>query len=78
MVSFDEPLSYTHISVTPEYGGVEVPMRAEVGLLTRNIVYRGDPETSATNLYGAHIMIHSPGDESSIGRIEYVEFFDVG
>lgn len=53
-------------------------MRAEVGLLTRNIVYRGDPETSAKNQYGAHIMLHSPGDESSIGRIEYVELTDVG
>jgi hypothetical protein len=53
-------------------------MQAEVGLLTRNVVYRGDPETSSTNLYGAHIMIHSPGDESSIGRIEYCELKDVG
>jgi hypothetical protein len=78
VLSFDEPLKYPHISVAPEYGGVEFQMRAEVGLLTRNIVYRGDPETSSNNLYGAHIMIHSPGDESSIGRIEYVEFFDVG
>jgi hypothetical protein len=58
--------------------GDTIEMRAEVGLLTRNIVYRGDPETSAKNKYGAHIMLHSPGDESSIGRIEYVELTDVG
>ena len=49
-----------------------------MGLLTRNVVYRGDPKTSAANQYGAHIMLHSPGDESSIGRIEYAELFDVG
>ncbi len=53
-------------------------MRAEVGLLSRNVVYRGDPETSSQNLYGAHIMLASPGDESVIGRIENCEFFDVG
>ena len=53
-------------------------MRAEVGLLTRNIVFRGDPETSANSQYGAHIMLHSFGDESLIGRIEYCEFREVG
>jgi len=53
-------------------------MRAEVGLLTRNVIFRGDSETSGLNKFGAHIMMHSPGDESVIGRIEYVEFFDVG
>lgn len=53
-------------------------MRAEVGLLTRNVVYRGDPLTSAPNQYGAHIMLHSHGDESLTGRIEYTEFRDVG
>jgi hypothetical protein len=52
-------------------------MRAEVGLLTRNVRYQGD-DTSAANQYGAHIMLASPGDESVIGRIENCEFFDVG
>ena len=55
-----------------------MPMSCEVGLLSRNVIYRGDPETSSTNQYGAHIMIHSPGDESAIGRIEYIELTDVG
>jgi hypothetical protein len=53
-------------------------MRCEVGLLTRNVVYRGDPETSNDNQFGAHIMLHSPGNESLIGKIEYCEFTDVG
>ena len=53
-------------------------MRAEVGLLTRNVKFQGNPLDSAENQYGAHIMIHSPGDESCIGRIENVEFFNVG
>jgi hypothetical protein len=75
---FAQPLEYQHLSVVPVYNGVQVPMQGEVGLLTRNIVFRGDPETSSSNLYGAHIMLYSPGDESCIGRIEYVEFTDVG
>jgi hypothetical protein len=53
-------------------------MRAEVGLLTRNILYRGDPETSAKHEYGAHIMVHSDGGETLLARISYVEFFNVG
>jgi hypothetical protein len=53
-------------------------MRAEVGLLTRNVKYQGDPETSPKNQYGAHIMLHYPADESCIGRILYVELFNVG
>lgn len=53
-------------------------MRSEVALLTRNVIYRGDPETSHNNQFGAHIMLHSHGDESLTGRIEYCEFTDVG
>ena len=49
-------------------------MRAEVGLLTRNVLFRGDPETSRLNEYGAHIMLHSHGDDSVVGKISYVEF----
>lgn len=64
--------------MAPTYGGVEMPMRGEVGLLTRNVVFRGDPIVSPRDLYGGHIMVHSPGDESSVGRIEYIELKDVG
>ena len=53
-------------------------MRTEVGLLTRNVVYRGDPETSNKNMFGAHIMMHSTGDDSVVGKIENCEFTDVG
>ena len=53
-------------------------MRSEVGLLTRNVIFRGDPESSSDNQYGAQIFLHSDGDESLTGRIEYVQFTDVG
>jgi hypothetical protein len=80
IVTFEEALLYKHFAGVEKVGtkGDSIEMRAEVGLLTRNIKYRGDPLTSAKNQYGAHIMIHSPGDESSIGRIEHVELTDVG
>jgi len=53
-------------------------MRAEVGLLTRNVKVRGDPETSAKNQYGANIFIHSNGDDSLTARLEYIEVTDAG
>lgn len=33
-------------------------MRAEVGVLTRNIKVRGDPSDSELTEYGAHLMVH--------------------
>ena len=78
VISFEEPLQWTHYAGVQTFGGQDIEMRAEVGLLTRNVLYRGDPETSGTNQYGAHIMLHSPGDESAVGKIENCEFYDVG
>jgi len=78
IVYLDRPLEFTHIGVIPTFGGIEMPMKGEVGLLTRNVLFRGDPETSSLDQYGAAIMIHSPGDDSSIARICYCELTDVG
>lgn len=78
VLTLDSALTYKHFAGVETYGAETIEMRAEVGLLTRNIKFRGDPETSGVNQYGAHIMIHSPGDESSIGRIEYMELHQVG
>lgn len=78
ILTLDSPLAYRHYAAVDMYGDEAFEQRAEVGLLTRNIVYRGDPETSQANKWGAHIMMHSPGDESSIGRIEYAQFYNVG
>jgi len=78
IITLTEPLDYKHYSGVPEFGDESIEMRAEVGLLTRNVKYQGDPETSAANQYGAHIMLHSVGDDSVVGRIEYVEFYNCG
>lgn len=75
----DRPLDHTHISVVETYSSKKLPMQAEVGLLSRNIVFRGDPETSVANSYGAHIMLHSASDShTSQARIEHVELYNVG
>jgi hypothetical protein len=78
IVSFETELEHQHFGLIETFGVVDIDMRCEVGLLTRNVVYRGDPETSAENQFGAHIMLHSPGNESLIGRIENIELTDVG
>jgi len=56
VLTLDLPLKYKHYAGIQKYGrnGEDViEMRAEVGLLSRNIIYRGDPETSAMREYGA-------------------------
>jgi len=56
--------------MTQHYGTDSIDMRAEVGLLSRNVVFRGDPETTIPNEYGATIFLHSEGDDSLIARLE--------
>ncbi|EAR87205.2 IPT/TIG domain protein (macronuclear) [Tetrahymena thermophila SB210] len=72
-ISFVQPLLVQHVSVTGESyksGQFLVNMRAEVGLLTRNVVFEGDQSSIATR-YGAHLMLH--GSQTS-ARIRYAEF----
>ncbi|TNV88211.1 hypothetical protein FGO68_gene8985 [Halteria grandinella] len=78
IITVNEPFYHKHFGEVQWFDDDFIEMRAEVGLLTRNILYRGDPETSARNEYGAHIMVHSNGMETLTARIEYVEFFNVG
>ena len=49
VITFATALLYKHYAGVETYGSDTLEMRAEVGLLSRNIKYRGDPETSATN-----------------------------
>jgi hypothetical protein len=41
-VSFVDELKYRHYSAVEKYGDKDFPMRAEVGLLSRNVVIQGD------------------------------------
>ena len=55
-----------------------IDMRCEIGVLTRNVVFRGNPVDSAENEYGATIFMHSDGDDSLTNRLSHVEFNMVG
>ena len=59
VITLDSQLLFTHFAKTENYGDVDFDIRAEVGLLSRNVVFRGDPETSSANMYGAIIFMHS-------------------
>lgn len=78
IILLDRPLSHKHFAATQQYGADTIDMRAEVGLLTRNILFQGDPETTADNMFGANIFLHSSGDDSLIARISNIELFNTG
>jgi hypothetical protein len=44
-------------------------MRAEVGLLSRNIKFRGEAESTQANDYGAHIMLAGQGVKGRFSNI---------
>ena len=73
----DSPLDYKHYSAIETYGGEKFPMECEVGLLTRNIVIKGD-NTSQETRYGGHLMVHGEEQEGTMARISYAEFKDMG
>ncbi|MCL4864744.1 MAG: hypothetical protein KJZ47_02545 [Gemmatimonadales bacterium] len=54
------PLKYAHWGTVQTISGKTVDERAEVGLLTRNIVIQGDPVTSPSGL-GGHLMVMRGG-----------------
>ena len=77
VITFDEPLIHKHYAGIQYFGDDFIEMRAEVGLLTRNVKYQGD-ETSTDDQYGAVIIMHSPGDETTAARIDSIELTHVG
>lgn len=72
-VSFWPPLRFAHAAEVGTIAGRTVDERAEVGLLTRNIVVQGASDGLARQL-GGHIMIMAGG----IGRIEGTELRNMG
>jgi hypothetical protein len=72
-LELDRPLEYQHWGTLQTFGGRSVDERAEVGLLSRNIVVRGDATSTGTG-FGGHTMVM----ENSRARIEGVEFQHMG
>lgn len=67
------PLTFKHYGRIDTVSGYAIDMRAEVGLLTRDIVLQGD-NSSEYSKNGGHVMIMN----GSIGRVEGVEFYRMG
>lgn len=72
-LDLDEPLDYMHWGEMQTFDGHAVDERAEVALLTHNVVVRGD-EASAEEGFGGHTMVM----EGSTARIEGVELAYMG
>lgn len=78
-VTLDKAVQYMHYgqiqSYTDDEGNTKtVDQRAEVGLLSRNIVIKGATPTSATDKFGGHIMVM----DTSQAVIDSVEFLNMG
>jgi len=80
ILTVDTPFDYMHYGEIQYFGDDldEIDTRAEVGLLSRKVVFKGDDETSEINEYGATIFIHSSGDDSLTARLSYIECTLVG
>ena len=79
ILTLDAPLEFKHFAARETFGASDfIEMRAEVALLTRNVVYRGDPETTEANTYGATMFFHSNGDDSLEARLWHIECTGMG
>jgi cell migration-inducing and hyaluronan-binding protein len=72
-VSFTPALQYRHFGRVQTIAGRTLDMRAEIGLLTRNIVLRGADDSLAQH-FGGHVMIMGGG----FATIEGAEFTRMG
>lgn len=86
-------LSFPHLGESRTIDGKEIFFRAEVGLLSRNIVIIGDHDETlcpnpdladdgvtklSCNQFGAQIFGHSPGHESLVVRLSNLELRNGG
>ncbi len=72
-VTLQTVLRYNHWGVTQSFGGKTLDERAEVGLLTRNVVLQGD-DASLVSQFGGHMIITQGGT----AHIEGVEITKMG
>lgn len=73
LLTLDQPLATARLGVLRTIDGRALDMRTEVGLLSRNIVIQGDPESTTTR-FGGHIMIM----EGGAARIDGVQLRRLG
>ena len=91
--SRSETLQWPHLGETRTIEGRTLEFRAEVGLLSRNIVIEGDYDERicpladladdgitrlSCNQFGGQIFLHSPGHESLVARLSNFEIRNAG
>ncbi|KAG2448780.1 hypothetical protein HYH02_006132 [Chlamydomonas schloesseri] len=82
-IRIDRQLNYTHLGVVEPIaggavGGASIDMRAEVAVLSRNVVFQGD-EDSERYMFGAQIMVNTPSSRPRAHvRFEQAEFRQTG
>ena len=69
-ITVDSPFSHKHFAGIETYGSDQLEMRAEVGLLTRNIKMMGD-ETSVAERYGSHLLLAGSAENGLVGHVAY-------
>jgi hypothetical protein len=72
-VTLESPLRSLHWGSIHSIAGGQVDQRAEVGLLSRNVVVQGSADSTSTR-FGGHTMVHTSGRL----RISGVEFARMG
>ena len=71
VITVTQPFKYRHFADVETYGTTDFPMRAEVGLLTRNIKIQGDNSSVATE-YGSHMMMNGKKANGLVASFSYV------
>ena len=84
-INFETKLDFSHLGITDTYNNGEfIELRAEVGLLSHNIVIQGsqlspsDPRGIESDLYGGHFMVFRPKPDPLDVRVSNVEFRNMG
>ena len=69
-LTLETGLKYAHYGQLQTFDGKSLDERAEIGLLSRNIVIQGDDASSALK-FGGHVMVMSNGSAAKIRGVEF-------
>jgi hypothetical protein len=76
VINLREPTRNRHFGRKRMVGDIAVDVRAEVGLLTQNIVIQGDASSTSSNI-GGHTMLMAGGNSTTV-QIANVQFQRMG
>lgn len=76
-LTVDRPFAFKHAAFAESLSNDTLRVRAEVGLVSRNVLVTGGAESSVKQ-YGAHILLHGTADLGLEARIENLEVSECG